>query len=91
MSPPSAVPTTVHNITFYSATEVADLAGVTRQTLWRWKKSGCVPAGRRYRGRELLFTLEEVESVYAHAHRLEPEDAAGRLADQLDLFSSRTP
>ena len=85
------MPTIVHDTSFYTATEVAGLAGVTRQTLWRWKKTGHIPAGRRYRGRELLFTLDEVEVVYAHAHRLEPEDAAGRLADQLDLFASRTP
>ena len=80
------MPTTVHDTTFLTATEVADLAGVSRQSLWRWKKAGVIPPGRRYRGRELLYTRDEVEAIYAHAHRLEPEDAAAHV-DQLDLFT----
>lgn len=84
--PGQAVPTTLHDTTFLTATEVADLAGVSRQSLWRWKKAGHIPGGRRYRGRELLYTRDEVEAIYAHAHRLEPEAAAAHV-DQLDLFT----
>ena len=84
------MPTTVSATIFLSASEVANLAGVSRQSLWRWKKAGLVPAGRRYRGRELLYTRDEVEAIVAHAHRLEPEDAAAHVA-QLQLFSRPTP
>ncbi|OZC01283.1 helix-turn-helix transcriptional regulator [Rubricoccus marinus] len=84
------MPTVVHDTTFLTASMVADLVGISRQSLWRWKKAGLVPAGRRYRGRELFYTRDEVEAIYAHAHSLEPEDAAAHV-DQLDLFSSRTP
>lgn len=84
--PRLAVPTTLHDTTFLSASEVAGLAGVSRQSLWRWKKAGLVPPGRRYRGREFLYTRAELEAVFAYAHRLEPEAAAAHVS-QLDLFA----
>ena len=83
-----AVPVLVSGTPFYTATEATDIVGVSRQSLWRWRRDSLVPCGRRYRGRELLYTRDEVEAIYAHAHRLERADAAERLALQLDLFSS---
>ena len=82
------MPVLVSGTPFYTVSEVAEIAGVSRQSLWRWRRADLVPSGRRYRGRELLYTREEIEAVYAHAHRLERDDAAERLALQLDLFSS---
>ena len=58
--------------TYYSAAELSRDLGVTRQTLWRWRHDGCVPAGRRYRGRRVLFTVAEVQQILAYANRLEP-------------------
>ena len=34
------MPTKVKGITYYTASEVAQYAGITRQTLWRWRQSG---------------------------------------------------
>lgn len=73
--------------TFYTMSEVAEVADVARQTVWRWRKAGKVPEGRRYRGRELLFTLDEMERVYEYAHRLEPVDPPSDFEDQLRLFT----
>jgi len=64
---------------FYTMGEVAEMAGVARQTVWRWKESGKVPSGVRYRGRELLFTLDEVETICDYAHRLEPAQPSSDL------------
>jgi len=73
--------------TFYTMSEVAEVADVARQTVWRWRKAGKIPAGRRYRGRELLFTLGEMEDIYDYAHRLEPADPPPDFEDQLRLFT----
>ena len=80
------MPLEVNGKTFYKAKEVAQIAGVTRQTLWRWQRDEKIPAGRRYRDRERLYTLEEMETVYAYAHRMEPGDAPSDFENQLNLF-----
>lgn len=85
------VPVLVRGAQYFSATETVKVVGVSRQSLWRWRRAGLVSKGRRYRGREVLYTRGEVEAIYAYAHRLEPEDAAVYLADQLNLFSPPDP
>lgn len=81
------MPVELKGKTFYTLGDVAEVVDVARQTIWRWKKDGKVPAGRRYRGRELLFTQDEMEEIYAYAHRLEPGDPSSEFADQLKLFA----
>ena len=81
------MPLKVGGKTFYKAKEVAQLAGVSRQTLWRWQRDDKIPSGRRYRGRERLYTLEEAQTVHAYAHRMEPGDTPSDVESQLDLFS----
>ena len=71
---------------FFTMGEVAEVAEVARQTVWRWKKAGKIPAGRRYRGREVLYTLEEMEGIYHYAHRIEPEGDGAAFRNQLSLF-----
>lgn len=80
------MPLEVSGKRFYTVTEIADFANVTRQTIWRWRKAGKIPDGRKYRGREVLFNLNELEEIYAHAHRLEPSDVASEFESQLKLF-----
>lgn len=70
---------------YYTLNEVAEQVGRSRISIWRWRKAEKIPRGRRYRDRELLFTREEVEAVYAHAHRLTPDEAATALKQQLKL------
>ena len=81
------MPLDLRGKTFYTMGEVADVAGVARQTVWRWGKAGKIPEGRRYRGRELLFTLDEMEAIYDYAHRLEPVQPSSDFEDQLKLFT----
>ena len=81
------MPLEIKGKTFYTMGEVAEVAGVARQTVWRWGKAGKIPGGRRYRGRELLFTLDEMEEIYDYAHRLEPAHTESDFEDQLKLFT----
>jgi predicted site-specific integrase-resolvase len=58
---------------------------VTRQTLWRWRQEGKIPAGHRYRGRQVVFNPEEVSVIQEYANRIEPIDTAE--GEQLSLFN----
>ena len=58
--------------TYFIATDLAQQIGVSRTTLYRWRQEGKIPSGRRYRGRIVLFTLAEVQTVRDYADRLEP-------------------
>jgi transposase-like protein len=62
----------IDGTTYFSAAHVARAAGVTRQTLWRWRQEGKVPAGRKYRDKQVVFTKDESELIREYAHRLEP-------------------
>lgn len=67
-----AVPTKIEEIEFFTQSEVADLLGVDRTTLWRWRKHGKVPPGRRFRGSQVLYTRAEVKRIKEYSHRMEP-------------------
>lgn len=62
----------INDVEYLTVTEVARAAGVTRQTLWRWRQDGSIPRGVRYRGRQLLFTLAELQAIRDFAQRIEP-------------------
>jgi predicted site-specific integrase-resolvase len=64
----------IDGVTYFSATELLSELGVSRQTLWRWRHDGKVPAGHRYRDRTILFTADEVELIRQYANRIEPTD-----------------
>jgi predicted DNA-binding transcriptional regulator AlpA len=66
------MPTRVRGVEFVNLSELADEIGVTRQTLWRWRKDGSIPQGNRFRGRKILFSPAEVEAVREFAFRVEP-------------------
>lgn len=83
------MPTIIDGTTFLSVSEVADLIGVSRQTLWRWKKAGHIPNGHRYRGRMLLFTRRELDDIRAYAHRLKPDTSSTNTSG--DNESSNAP
>lgn len=75
----------IEGTVFFSANEVADELGVSRQTFWRWRREGKVPSGRLYRDRQIIFTRAEIEQAREYAHRVEPIDPAQR--EQLRLFN----
>ena len=82
------MPLTIEGVCFYTNTEVAQILGVTRQTLWRWRAEGGVPQGRRYRRKSVVFTKDEFDQIAAFANRIEPIQSDARA--QGNLFSTAT-
>lgn len=78
------MPLKLEGTVYYSAAELQREIGVTRQTLWRWRAAARVPAGRKYRGKRVLFTEAEANEIRAYANRLEPVELEPN--DQLKLF-----
>lgn len=81
------MPLTIGDQRFFTATEVAKDLGVVRQTLWRWRQERKIPAGRRYRDRQVVFTEAELTAIREFAHRIAPL-AGDDTPDQLKLFES---
>jgi predicted DNA-binding transcriptional regulator AlpA len=79
------MPVEVDGVEYFAFAEVIAVAGISRQTLYRWMNEGKVPAPkfRRRRDNRPLFTPSEVEAVRAFAGQVEPvsDDSA-----QLSLF-----
>jgi hypothetical protein len=48
------MPVEIGGTKYLGAAEVVKRLNVTRQTLWRWRQQGKIPAGHRYRGREVV-------------------------------------
>jgi len=78
------MPRVISGKEFYTATEVAREVGVVRQTLWRWRHEGKIPAGSRYRDRQILFTRPELDRIREFAHRVEPLVAFDRQRTLFD-------
>lgn len=66
------MPIVVSGEEFFTASDVAKDIGVVRQTLWRWRQDGKIPAGNRFRDRQILFTQAELEAIREFANRVEP-------------------
>jgi predicted DNA-binding transcriptional regulator AlpA len=79
------MPITLEGVTYLSVTEVAGSLGISRQTLWRWRDSERVPAGRKFRGGQVLFTPGEVQTIRDYANQVEP--IGGTSPEQLKLFT----
>jgi predicted DNA-binding transcriptional regulator AlpA len=78
----------IERVEYFTATDIQRDLGVARQTLWRWRKAGKIPQGRRYRDRQVVFTHQEVEAIREYSNRLEPADS--NESDQLKLFKSNS-
>lgn len=74
----TTMPLTIEGVEFFSTTEVTQMLGVSRQTLWRWRAEGDVPLGRRYRRKSVVFTKVEVDEIVAFANKIEPIVVEGR-------------
>lgn len=66
------MPVEIAGAEYFAAAEVAKALGVTRQTVWRWGADGRIPAGHRYRDRQLVFTRTEFDEIRKFADRIEP-------------------
>ncbi len=82
------MPIDVNGTAYYTADDIFRDIGVVRQTLWRWRLAGIIPLGRRYRGKRVVFTREEVEMIRNYANRLEPVELPEAV--QLRLFNSNS-
>jgi predicted DNA-binding transcriptional regulator AlpA len=83
------MPILIERVEYFTAADIQRDLGVARQTLWRWRKGGKIPRGRRYRDRQVVFTRQEVDAIREYSNRLEPVESTG--SDQLKLFRSSTP
>ena len=84
------MPVTIEGEEYYTNSEVSDELRVSRQTLWRWREKGDIPAGLRYRTRQVLFKGEEVDVIRQYANRLVPIELGGSAIRQLGLFGRRS-
>jgi len=79
----------VNGVEYYPATQLLGEIGVSRQTFWRWRQRGQVPAGHRFRDGRLLFTGPEAEMIRRFATSVQiaerPAFYQGRLFDNDDL------
>ena len=57
---------------YFPADYVAREIGVSRQTLWRWRRQARIPAGNRYRDKQVVFTDTEFALVRAYAYQIAP-------------------
>ena len=71
---------------YFSVAQILKSTGVSRQTLWRWRQEGKVPAGHLFRDKQILFTADEFEQIRHYANRVEPIGNDPR--SQLNLFKS---
>ena len=66
----------INGINYLRSSELLKSVGVSRQTLWRWRQEGKVPAGHRYRGRHVVFSPDEVKAIREYANRIERIDSS---------------
>ncbi len=81
------MPNEIDGVIHYSSQEVSEECGVSRQTLWRWRKNGKIPLGRRFRDGSLLFSETERETVIDYANRVEPIEQGS--VNQLSLLFNK--
>ncbi len=66
------MPVEIEGICYFSASDIHRQLSVSRQTLWRWRRDGKIPVGRRYRDHQVLYTQGELDEIRDYANRLEP-------------------
>jgi predicted DNA-binding transcriptional regulator AlpA len=79
------MPLAINGTSYYTATEITGRLSITRQTLWRWRSSGKIPHGHRFRDKQVVFTESELREIEEYANRIEPLPA---VSPQLRLFGN---
>lgn len=77
----------VDGLTYVPASQIESDLGISRQTLWRWRTAGKIPAGHLYRERQVIFTTAEAEEIFEYANRVRP--ASPRGPRQIRLFDRK--
>jgi len=78
----------IAGVQYYSTTFVLAEVGISRQTLWRWRREQLVPKGHRFRNGQLLFTRSEYQKILEHANHIEPSSFGNSSLDTLELTGS---
>jgi predicted DNA-binding transcriptional regulator AlpA len=71
---------------YYSLAEVTGRVGVSRQTIWRWRREQKIPSGYRLRNRQIVFKQEELEAIKSYSKSVEP--AVIKASTQMKLFKN---
>ncbi len=66
------MPREIGGVLYLTGAEVSQDVGVSRQTLWRWRRDGKIPSGHRFRDRQIVFTEQEAAEIRNHANKVEP-------------------
>jgi hypothetical protein len=80
------MPLSVDGITYFSTAEVLTTLKISRVTFWRWRSGRRIPPGSLLRGRQLVFTAEELMVIRNYANRVVP---ISEREEQLRLFGPR--
>lgn len=67
----------VGGVRYLTAASVQRALGISRQTLYRWRVDGLIPAGSRFRTGAVVFTEDEFSRIRAFAERVEPARPLG--------------
>ena len=78
----------IDGVEYFNAADIHREFGVARQTLWRWRKAGKIPQGRRYRDRQVVFTRDEVDTIREYSNRLEPVEGE---PNRPEPFKAKSP
>ena len=82
----------IEGVEYYSLGEVLTAVGISRQTLWRWRREGSVPDGHRFRSRQILFSRTEFDEIMSFANRIEaPTTSRDQLALTLNNNGNVSP
>jgi hypothetical protein len=76
------MPIVIGRIQYFTPKDVQVDLHVSRQSLWRWRRAKKVPQGRKYRDRQVVFTLSEFETIRQYANRLVPAEPTTRRQAQ---------
>ncbi len=62
----------IDGVSYINTRQLEDDLGLSRQTLWRWRKAGKIPDGQRLQNNVIVYSPEEVETIKMYANHLEP-------------------
>ena len=68
------MPAKINGDTYYRTSEVCQMVGISRNTLFRWLKKGIIKSRLRDRRDWRLFTEDDVRKLQAEAGRIEVEE-----------------
>ena len=83
------MPIEIKGVQYYTAPEVIEDIDISRQTLWRWRRQGLIPAGHKHRRTKVVFTAEDMAKIRDYADCVEPVNG-DTDKHQLRLFDSVT-